>query len=131
MQWERQEGRNTAFILADTFRYLEHCGPSSDDILGYRSDKYIDKWHSRDVIQKMEDYLNTYDENYNLEAAKIEIMERCNEMYNSSYERRSDGEEGKKMKSTDAIRLALHESMADKEKSVCMGLGINDPKKNL
>ena len=40
-----------AFIELDTFRWLEHCGPHSDDHLGYRKKGELDKWLNKDPIQ--------------------------------------------------------------------------------
>ena len=40
-----------AFIELDTFRWLEHCGPNSDDNLGYRKKGELDQWLKRDPIQ--------------------------------------------------------------------------------
>lgn len=45
------------FILIDTFRYLEHCGPNNDDHLGYRSKKYIKNWVTNDPIKKIKEDL--------------------------------------------------------------------------
>ena len=39
-----------AFIELDTFRWLEHCGPNSDDDLGYRKKGELDDWKKRDPI---------------------------------------------------------------------------------
>jgi len=39
-----------AFIELDTFRWLEHCGPNSDDDLGYRNKGELDQWKKRDPI---------------------------------------------------------------------------------
>jgi TPP-dependent pyruvate/acetoin dehydrogenase alpha subunit len=41
-------------LLLDTFRHLEHCGPSNDDILNYRSKKYINFWLNKDPIKRFE-----------------------------------------------------------------------------
>ena len=32
------------FVILDTFRFLEHCGPDNDDILNYRETKYLNEW---------------------------------------------------------------------------------------
>lgn len=40
-----------AFIELDTFRWLEHCGPNSDDHLGYRKKGELDLWLKKDPIQ--------------------------------------------------------------------------------
>jgi TPP-dependent pyruvate/acetoin dehydrogenase alpha subunit len=41
-------------LLLDTFRHLEHCGPSNDDILNYRSKTYINFWLNKDPIKRFE-----------------------------------------------------------------------------
>jgi len=39
-----------AFIELETFRWLEHCGPNSDDDLGYRKEGELEQWLKRDPI---------------------------------------------------------------------------------
>jgi pyruvate dehydrogenase E1 component alpha subunit len=46
--------RKPFLLLLDTFRHLEHCGPSNDDILNYRSKKYINFWLNKDPIKRFE-----------------------------------------------------------------------------
>jgi pyruvate dehydrogenase E1 component alpha subunit len=36
--------------LLDTYRYKEHCGPSDDINLGYRSKKEFNNWIKRDPL---------------------------------------------------------------------------------
>ena len=43
-----------AFIEIDTFRFLEHCGPASDDHLDYRDSNYIDDAKSKDPLALLE-----------------------------------------------------------------------------
>ena len=45
------------FFQIDTYRYLEHCGPSNDDHLGYRNKKITDFWNKNDVIKKTKEIL--------------------------------------------------------------------------
>ena len=40
------------FIDIDTYRYLEHCGPNSDDFLNYRSVNEVRKWKKNFKIEK-------------------------------------------------------------------------------
>ena len=40
------------FIDIDTYRYLEHCGPNSDDFLNYRSVNEVRKWKKNCQIEK-------------------------------------------------------------------------------
>ena len=55
-----RDGR-TAILLVDTFRHLEHCGPSFDDNLNYRSTNYLRFWKSLDIISLLEDYLHSHE----------------------------------------------------------------------
>lgn len=40
------------FIELSTYRYLEHCGPNSDDHLNYRPEKERDFWFEKDPLGK-------------------------------------------------------------------------------
>ena len=43
-------GGGPQFLEYSTYRHLEHCGPNSDDDLGYRSKDEVDSWFSRDPL---------------------------------------------------------------------------------
>lgn len=43
-------GGGPRFLEYSTYRHLEHCGPNSDDDLGYRSKDEVDAWFSRDPL---------------------------------------------------------------------------------
>ncbi len=45
-------GGGAAFILADTYRWREHCGPFYDNDLGYRSEQEFQAWRKRDPIAR-------------------------------------------------------------------------------
>lgn len=45
--------QSPSFIEIDTFRFLEHCGPSEDDHLGYREYEYIVEAKSKDPLSLM------------------------------------------------------------------------------
>ena len=45
-----KDHNSPAFLELETFRWLEHCGPSSDDELGYRKKGELDQWIKRDPI---------------------------------------------------------------------------------
>ena len=57
-----------AFIELDTFRWLEHCGPNSDDDLGYRKKGELDQWIKRDPIDS---YKSRMIENHKLTEKEI------------------------------------------------------------
>jgi pyruvate dehydrogenase E1 component alpha subunit len=45
------------FLLLDTFRHLEHCGPNNDDNLNYRPKKYINYWLKKCPVNSFQKYL--------------------------------------------------------------------------
>ena len=45
------------FLQLDTYRYVEHCGPISDDYLKYRDKNEIKKWLKDDPIENFMKYL--------------------------------------------------------------------------
>ena len=47
------------FVEFSTYRWREHCGPSFDDELGYRSDEEIAYWMERDPISLLSNRLRT------------------------------------------------------------------------
>ncbi len=42
-----RRGDGPSLIVADTYRWLEHCGPNADDHLGYRSQAEVAAWKER------------------------------------------------------------------------------------
>ncbi len=45
-----------SFVVIDTFRWLQHCGPTSDDHLGYRKKSELKKWMEIDSVALAVDY---------------------------------------------------------------------------
>ena len=43
-------GEGPSFLLADTYRWREHCGPNYDNDLGYRQVSEFEEWRERDPI---------------------------------------------------------------------------------
>lgn len=56
-----------ALIIADTYRWLEHCGPSNDDNLNYRKKKELQYWIKKCPLQKIKKFIL----NKNLLSKKI------------------------------------------------------------
>ena len=52
-----RSGGGPSFILADTYRWREHCGPNYDNDLGYRTVAEFDTWRGRDPIVRLHDEL--------------------------------------------------------------------------
>ena len=46
------------FVEFSTYRWREHCGPSFDDDLGYRSDEEVAYWKQRDPIKLLNEKLS-------------------------------------------------------------------------
>jgi pyruvate dehydrogenase E1 component alpha subunit len=51
-------GRGPSFILADTYRWREHCGPFYDNDLGYRSETEFAAWRERDGLARLRGQLS-------------------------------------------------------------------------
>jgi TPP-dependent pyruvate/acetoin dehydrogenase alpha subunit len=45
-------GEGPSLIVADTYRFREHCGPLFDDDLGYRSPEEVDHWKQREPLER-------------------------------------------------------------------------------
>ena len=46
-------GGGPCFLLADTYRWREHCGPNYDNTLGYRTEAEFESWKARDPIESL------------------------------------------------------------------------------
>lgn len=46
-----RNGSGPTFVVVDTYRWLEHCGPSYDNHLGYRSEAEFLKWRDKDGLE--------------------------------------------------------------------------------
>jgi TPP-dependent pyruvate/acetoin dehydrogenase alpha subunit len=46
-------GKGASFILADTYRWREHCGPNYDNALGYRTLEEFEGWQGRDPLLEL------------------------------------------------------------------------------
>jgi pyruvate dehydrogenase E1 component alpha subunit len=48
-----RSGNGPTFILADTYRWREHCGPNYDNDLGYRTVAEFTEWQQRDPVARL------------------------------------------------------------------------------
>jgi TPP-dependent pyruvate/acetoin dehydrogenase alpha subunit len=48
-----RDGAGPCFLLADTYRWREHCGPNYDNTLGYRTEAEFEAWKARDPIERL------------------------------------------------------------------------------
>ena len=46
-------GLGPSLLVCETYRWLEHVGPGSDLELGYRSAEELERWKSRDPLQRL------------------------------------------------------------------------------
>jgi TPP-dependent pyruvate/acetoin dehydrogenase alpha subunit len=59
------------FLLFNTYRHLEHCGPNADNDLGYRPKKEYLKWEKNDPLLNIRKLIKEYNISFN-EVSKIE-----------------------------------------------------------
>ncbi len=52
-----RSGGGPTFILADTYRWREHCGPNYDNDLGYRTVAEFTEWRERDPLVRLRNEL--------------------------------------------------------------------------
>tara|TARA_A100001011_G_scaffold398901_2_gene505095 strand:+ start:607 stop:1572 length:966 start_codon:yes stop_codon:yes gene_type:complete len=52
-----KKNKKPFFLQLDTYRFLQHCGPSSDDNLNYRDKKELNYWFNLDPIKYYEKLL--------------------------------------------------------------------------
>lgn len=45
-----RDGKGPTFILLDTYRWREHCGPNFDNNIGYRAESEYEEWRARDPV---------------------------------------------------------------------------------
>ena len=62
------------FIQFDTFRFLEHCGPSNDDHLNYRNETEIIYWNKNCPVKSFKNKLTKENIISNTEIIKIEKL---------------------------------------------------------
>ena len=60
-----RKNQKPIFLLFNTYRQLEHCGPNLDNNLGYRSEKEYLKWKSNDPLLNIRKLIKQYNVNHN------------------------------------------------------------------
>lgn len=66
-------GNGPAFLEFKTYRWLEHCGPLSDEHLGYRPKGELDAWKERDPLKL---YAGRLRKEGTVSATDLELMEK-------------------------------------------------------
>ena len=67
-------GKGPAFLELKTYRWLEHCGPLSDEHLGYRPPGEFEAWKARDPLKSYADRLS---KNGVVSTIDLELMEKA------------------------------------------------------
>lgn len=52
-----RRGEGPTFLLLDTYRWREHCGPAFDNHIGYRTEAEYESWHAKCPIRASSEYL--------------------------------------------------------------------------
>jgi pyruvate dehydrogenase E1 component alpha subunit len=52
-------GHGPVFIEVETYRFLEHCGPNSDNELNYRPNNEIEYWEKLDFVNSLNHFAST------------------------------------------------------------------------
>lgn len=68
-----REDLKPAILLADTYRWLEHCGPNWDDHLNYRDATDVQNWIDRCPLKSLSEKLHKLDENSSKLITDIKI----------------------------------------------------------
>ncbi len=66
-------GRGPAFLEFKTYRWYEHCGPLSDEHLGYRPPGELDAWKARDPLKN---YIDRLVANGTVNSTDLELMKK-------------------------------------------------------
>ncbi|UUX48413.1 thiamine pyrophosphate-dependent dehydrogenase E1 component subunit alpha [Nisaea acidiphila] len=61
------------FLLLDTYRWREHCGPNYDNHIGYRTEEEFQVWHAQDPLER---YRKVLEEQGRLTAAEFATLEK-------------------------------------------------------
>lgn len=79
----KKKNTEPIFIEVETYRYLEHCGPNTDDNLNYRPNIEIDYWLKRDPLKLTEKFLlkNKVCNKKNIEEIKFSINSLIKEAF--------------------------------------------------
>lgn len=54
-----RKGQGPSFVLFDTYRWREHCGPNFDNHIGYRTEAEYEKWKKLDGVERLAKQLGT------------------------------------------------------------------------
>ena len=76
-------GKGPQFLVFDTYRWLEHCGPNYDNDIGYRTEEEFVMWKKKDPLKNFQEELINKNIISNKEISKIkrEIEEEVHQSF--------------------------------------------------
>jgi len=139
-----RQGAGPVFMELSTYRWLEHCGPSYDNDIGYRTENEFNEWRRRDPIAIIAQETSTVLEPTEIEAIREEIEAAFSaaisdpfpdaasaglHVYAPPKETEPEPERGtRELTYAEALREAQDVCLAKYPDSYLMGLGVPDPK---
>lgn len=78
-----RNGEGPVFLELFTYRWREHCGPSYDNDLGYRSKEEFESWKKRDPLVIMKNYIlkNHFGTENDLDAICKSVVSEVNDAF--------------------------------------------------
>lgn len=82
-----RSGNGPAFVVVDTYRWLEHCGPNYDNHLGYRTEEEFMQWRAKDGLEALEKQLLSKGQVMDSQVSKFikEFSDEIEEAFNFAY----------------------------------------------
>lgn len=144
-------GAGPSLVVVDTYRFLEHCGPSDDDALGYRPPGELTAWLARCPLARLRQSLEANavlpsGEQERLEAeiareidAAFDVARaapfpdpetRAEHVYPSAAPARAEAAPGpaREITAAEAIGEATRQAMRADPRVIVLGEGVTDPK---
>ena len=79
-----RSGKGPAFLVFDTYRWREHCGPNYDNHIGYRAEDEFTEWQKRDPLALIR---NEILEKKIINQQQIDILENdLNKIINEAFD---------------------------------------------
>ncbi len=139
-----RHGKGPIFIELPTYRWLEHCGPSYDNNIGYRKEEEFQEWKNRDPLWIASHHSAIALDTTALKAISREIQEAFESAIDDPFPEPAlagkhvfaapttpspPPEKGKReITYAEALREAQDICLAKHSNSYLMGLGVPDPK---
>lgn len=97
---EIRKNNKPQFLILDTYRFLEHCGPNDDDYLNYRDTKEVNFWKKNCPLKIIEKFLINKKilSTENIKKLKKQIKLRFYKEFNKARRRKFFGKKINKIK---------------------------------